>query len=394
MKTFKFPVGTTKIDKKELKEVFAKYERVEIPGTVLKIDAWFNNDEISRFVVKELVLHEGVQILYLNANATCSMNVPKSLRNINTNLCLPRILCLPETFNCLQRELNGVEYLQAYSDSEVRYCFRDSKKLKHYVYLGKKISPKYYLFDNIPDGCVIHVESEKMAKSVLKKGGFDVSKVFVIPDALEWKDFPADKLALTMEEYNPKSRITSTQTALIEKKFEEQKRKAEEFAQMERERNKGKIMSGMLLPLVENFMSDKGLEYNVSKIASEGKLTIQFKLAEDLFMLSAIKSECPEESLGHIVDAVLKLRDLYSRYQEDIAALFIWIRRSCGFNNDDPYMSIPLAENVYVTGKMRMASLTADATTIMTFAQELKLILNDSTKKGIRLEFSDQKRWL
>lgn len=394
MKTFKFPVGTTKIDKKELKEVFAQYERVEIPGTVLKIDAWFNNDEISRFVVKELVLHEGVQILYLNANATCSMNVPKSLRNINTNLCLPRILCLPETFNCLQRELNGVEYLQAYSDSEVRYCFRDSKKLKHYVYLGKKISPKYYLFDNIPDGCVIHVESEKMAKSVLKKGGFDVSKVFVIPDALEWKDFPADKLALTMEEYNPESRITSTQTALIEKKFEEQKRQAEEFAQMERERSKGKIMRGMLLPLVENFMSDKGLEYNVSKIASEGKLTIQFKLAEDLFMLSAIKSECPEESLGHIVDTVLKLRDLYSRYQEDIAALFIWIRRSCGFNNDDPYMSIPLAENVYVTGKMRMASLTADAKTIMTFAQELKLILDDSTKKGIRLEFQDQERWL
>lgn len=394
MKTFKFPAGTTKIDKKELKEVFSKYERVEIPGTVFRIDGRFDNNDSSRFVVKELVLNEGIQSLILFANNTPSVNVPKSLLEIETNAQLPRVLCLPESFIKLTSNINGVEYLQAYSDSEVRYCFRDSKKLKHYVYLGKKISPKYYLFDNIPDGCVIHVESEKMAKSVLKKGGFDVSKVFVIPDALEWKDFPADKLALTMEEYNPESRITSAQTALIEKKFEDQKRKAEEFAQMERERNKGKIMSGMLLPLVENFMSDKGLEYNVSKIASEGKLTIQFMLAEDLFMLSAIKSECPEESLGHIVDAVLKLRDLYSRYQEDIAALFIWIRRSCGFNNDDPYMSIPLAENVYVTGKMRMASLTADATTIMTFAQELKLILDDSTKKGIRLEFSDQKRWL
>lgn len=393
MKTFKFPVGTTKIDKKELKEVFAKYERVEIPGTVFRIDARFDINDSSRFVVKELVLNEGAQSLILFANNTPSVNVPKSLLEIETNAQLPRVLCLPESFIKLTSNINGVEYLQAYSDSEVRYCFRGSK-LKHYVHLGERISPKYYLFDGIPEGCVIHVESEKMAKSVLKKGGFDVSKVYVIPDALEWKDFPADKLALTMEEYNPESRITSAQTALIEKKFEEQKRKAEEFAQMERERNKGKIMSGMLLPLVENFMSDKGLEYNVSKIASEGKLTIQFKLAEDLFMLSAIKSECPEESLGHIVDAVLKLRDLYSRYQEDIAALFIWIRRSCGFNNDDPYMSIPLAENVYVTGNMRMASLTADATTIMTFAQELKLILDDSTKKGIRLEFQDQERWL
>lgn len=393
MKTFKIPAGTTKIDKKELKEVFAKYERVEIPGTVFRIDGRFDINDSSRFVVKELVLNEGTQSLILFANNTPSVNVPKSLLEIETNAQLPRVLCLPESFIKLTSNINGVEYLQAYSDSEVRYCFRGSK-LKHYIYLGERISPKYYLFDGIPEGCVIHVESEKMAKSVLKKGGFDVSKVYVVPDALEWKDFPADKLTLTMEEYNPESRITSTQTALIEKKFEEQKRKAEEFAQMERERNKGKIMSGMLLPLVENFMSDKGLEYNVSKIASEGKLTIQIKLAEDLFMLSAIKSECPEESLGHIVDAVLKLRDLYSRYQEDIAALFIWIRSSCGFNNDDPYMSIPLAENVYVTGKMRMASLTADATTIMTFAQELKLILDDSAKKGIQLEFSDQKRWL
>lgn len=393
MKTFKIPAGTTKIDKKELKEVFAKYERVEIPGTVFRIDGRFDINDSSRFVVKELVLNEGTQSLILFANNTPSVNVPKSLLEIETNAQLPRVLCLPESFIKLTSNINGVEYLQAYSDSEVRYCFRGSK-LKHYIYLGERISPKYYLFDGIPEGCVIHVESEKMAKSVLKKGGFDVSKVYVVPDALEWKDFPADKLALTMEEYNPESHITSAQTALIEKKFEEQKRKTEEFAQMVRERNKGKIMSGMLLPLVENFMSDKGLEYNVSKIASEGKLTIQFKLANDLYIISGINIESPEESLGGIVEAVNKYRDLHSRYKEDMAALSIRIKQSSGWDKDRPYMSIPLAENVYVTGKMRMASLTADATTIMTYAQELKLILDDSTKKGIRLEFSDQKRWL
>lgn len=394
MKTFQFPAGTSQISKKELKEAFSKYERVEIPNTVLRFNVRFNNDESSRFIVKELVLNEGIQCLTLFANRRFSVNIPKSLLELETNAQLPRVLCLPENFIRLNWGINGVEYLQAYSDSEVRYCFGKGSKLKHYVYLGERISPKYYLFDGIPEGCVIHVESEKMAKSVLKKGGFDVSKVYVIPDALEWKDFPADKLALTMEEYNPESRITSAQTALIEKKFEEQKRKAEEFAQMKRERSKGKIMGGMLLPLVENFMSDKGIEYKVAKIACEGELTIQFKLAEDLYILSGIKQESPEESLGGIVEAVQKFRDLYSRYEENIAALFIWIRKSCGFNNDDPYMSIPLAENVYVTGKMRMTSLATDATTITTFAQELELILDDSAKKGIRLEFSDQERWL
>lgn len=392
MKIFKFPVGTTKIDKKELKEVFSKYELVEIPGTVFRIDARFDNNDSSRFAVKELVLNEGTQSLILFANNTHSVNVPKSLLEIETNAQLPRVLCLPENFIRLNWGIYGVEYLQAYGESEVRYCFGRGSKVRHYVLLGKKLTPKKYLFDNIPAGCVIHVESEKMAKSVLKKGGFDVSKVFVVPDALEWKDFPADKLALTMEEYNPESRITSAQTTLIEKKFEEQTRKAEEFAEQERERNKGKIMGVMLHPMVENYMSGKGLEYKVSKIVKKGELAILFQLAEDLYILSGIKQESPEESLGGIVEAVQKFRDLYSRYEENIAALFIWIRKSCGFNNDDPYMSIPLAENVYVTGKMRMASLTTDATTIMTFAQELKLILDDSTKKGIRFEFSNQDR--
>ena len=394
MNTFQFPAGTSQISKKELKEAFSKYERVEIPGTVIRINARFDNDESSRFIVKELVLNEGIQCLTLFANRRFSVNIPKSLLELETNAQLPRVLCLPENFIRLNWGINGVEYLQAYGESEVRYCFDKNSKIKHYVLLGNKLTPKQYLFDDIPAGCVIHVESEKMAEKVLKRGGFDVTKVYVVSDALEWKDFPADKLALSMDDYNPVTRITWAQITLIEKKVEEAKHKAEEFAKKERERSKAKIMGGMLLPLVENFMSDKGLEYKVAKIACEGELTIQFKLAEDLFVLSGIKPECPEESLGHIVDAALKLRDLYSRYQEDIAALFIWIRKSCGFNNDDPYMSIPLAENVYVTGNMRMASLTADATTIMTFAQELKLILDDSVKKGIRLEFQDQERWL
>ena len=147
MKTFKFPVGTTKIDKKELNEVFSKYERVEIPGTVFRIDARFDNNDSSRFVVKELVLNEGTQSLILFANSALSVNVPKSLLEIETNAQLPRVLCLPENFIRLNWGINGVEYLQAHGVSEVRYCFGKNSIIKHYVLLGKKLTPKKYLFD-------------------------------------------------------------------------------------------------------------------------------------------------------------------------------------------------------------------------------------------------------
>lgn len=394
MTTFQFPVGTSQISKKELKEAFSKYERVEIPGTVFKINARFDINECSGFIVKELVLNEGIHSLTLFAHQSFSVNVPKSLLEIETNALLSRVLCLPKSFIRLNHNIEGVEYLQAYSDSEVRYCFRDSK-LKHYVYLGEKISPKQYLFDDIPAGCVIHVESKKMAEKILKKGGFDVSKVYVIADAAEWKDFPADKLALTEEEYNPESRITAAQIALIEKKVEEQAQKAEEFAQEERARSKGKIIGRMLLPMVENFMSDKGFEYKVSKIVQDGELTIQIRLSKDLYILSGIKPDSPEESLRGIVEAVQKIKDLHSRYKEDIAALSIRIKVSCGIDNERPYMSIPITEKVYVRGNMRMMSLASDATTIISFAQDLKLILDDSARKQIKLILNDVERlWL
>lgn len=395
MKIFQFPSGTTKISKNEFTKVFSEYERVEIPGTVFKINARFDNDESSRFLVKELVLNEGLQSLSLFANRTFSVNVPNSLLEIQTNALLPRVLCLSQSFQKLSLGLNGVEYLQAYSDSEVRYCFEKDSKLKHYVYLGEKIPPKQYLFSDIPAGCVIHVESNKMAEKVLKKGGFDVSKVYVIPDALEWKDFPADKLALTMEEYNPESRITPAQVKLQKEKAEKQAREAAEKIQQKRERNKGKILSEMMLPLVNAYLSDKDLEYKVSKEVREGVLDIQFQFSKDLYMRAGIQSERPEDSLRQIVEAALKIRDLYTRYQADIASLHICVRESCGINNDNAYMSIPLANKVFVTGKMRIESLAADAAAIITVANDLRLILDDFASKAMSLIITNKERlWL
>lgn len=397
MTTFQFPAGTTQISKQELAEAFINYERVEIPGTVYVIDIQFDHDIKSLgFNIKELVLNEGIQRLRLLSDKPFKVNVPKSLLEIQTNVCLPQVLCLPQSFGKLNwgLGLNGVEYLQAYSDSDVRYCFHKSK-LKHYVYLGNKISAKSCIFEGIPDGCVIHVESNKMAEKVLKKGGFDISKVYVIADAAEWKDFPAEKLALSMEEYNPSYRITPAQTHLLEEMVEEQERKAVQVAQEERVLSKGKIMGGMLHPFVEKFLSDKDLVYKVSKTVTEGELSIQFTLSKDLYILSGIKSESPEESLRNIVDAVQKVKDLYTRYKDDIASLSICISESCGWDRDHPYMSIPLKKDLYVRGNMRMKSLATDASTITLFANELELILDDSASNQIKLTFSNQERlWL
>lgn len=132
--------------------------------------------------------------------------------------------------------------------------------------------------------------------------------------------------------------------------------------------------------------------HTVSKIVRECELAIQFQLAKDIYILSGINPENPDESLGGIVEAVQKIRDLHSQYKDDIASLHININASCGFDNDRPYMSIPLAENVFVRGNMRMKSLTSDAATITSFAQGLKLILDDSANKGIRFVISNQDR--
>lgn len=388
MNTFQFPAGTTKISQKELIEAFKKYERVEIPGSVLNVDVRTSDHILS---IKKLVLNEGTRMLRLFIPKAISVNVPKSLLEIETNAHLPRFLCLSESFIRL-RSIKGVEYLQAYGESEVRYCFLDSK-LKHYVVLGQKLSSKLYLFDDIPAGCVIHVESDKMAEKVLKRGGFDITKVYVVADAAEWKDFPADKLALTAEEYDPESRISPAQIKLQKKLAEKQAQEEAEEAQKEREQDKGRIMRNILLPLVDKCLSDKDLEYKVAKTAKEGKLAIQFQFST-AYMHASIDVESPEESLTQVVEAALQVKDLIVRYKEDIATLSIRFRESCGYQ-DNPIMSIPLAtasENLYIIGEMYINSLTENAAVISTFASELNQILIDSKGKGIRFNMSNEDR--
>lgn len=389
MKTFKFPAGTTKIDKKELKEVFSKYERVEIPGTVFRIDGRFDNNDSSRFVVKELVLNEGTQSLILFANNTPSVNVPKSLLEIETSAQLPRVLCLPENFIRLNWGINGVEYLQAYGESEVRYCFDKNSKIKHYVLLGNKLTPKQYLFDNIPDGCVIHVESEKMAEKVFKKGGFDVTKVYVIADAQEWKDFPADKLALTMEEYDPESRILPLQKKIREQKLQQRAEKERRTQEERRQRQKDKMVASMTKPIIQAALEPLCDSCTISKVDND-RDTITVSVSLDAIKwfdhrdrLVGTRLEI-SSSMDNIVENAQKmakvlsgLKDFFQRYAGDMERLEMRMQESVNtwMHVDWNILLATRCQGISITAIVKRDNIVEDSKVFTTFTEELDSIL-------------------
>ena len=235
MTTFEFPDGIKNLKLSQIKAAVCKYEKVVFPGSMTKVELLFRYfaDKVK---VREIELHEGVQ--YLSCIATGNhdvdiINVPNSIleMDFNVNYCmhkynfiLPKVVCLPIGARKLIN-FTGVEYLQAYSHQEIRFYRCDM--LKHYVYLGEGPSIQGDQFDYMPSGSVLHVQSLKTARDVLKK--VDVEEVYVVADADDWKDFPADKLNLTMEEYDPESRILPEQIKLrvVSRKEKEIKAAAE-----------------------------------------------------------------------------------------------------------------------------------------------------------------------
>lgn len=408
MKTFKFPAGTSQISKKELAKVFSEYERVEIPGTVFRVNARFDNNEISRFIVKELVLNEGILSLILFANNTLSVNIPKSLLEIHTNALLPQVLCLPESFNKLCYYINGVEYLQAYSNSDVRYCFGDSK-LKHYVYLGEKNSRLLYLFDNIPAGCVIHVESKNMARNVLKK--VNVDKVYVIPDALEWKDFPADKLAQTMEEYDPESRILTKQIELREEKRRKEAEEALKQQEMERKERKDMMVASMAKPIIESTfcsLCDKIQVASMSQENANGEEVIKVRLlisdiqwitSDDKTESTEFYIEIPLSDVAYnaekAVAVVKQLKDVFGRNQQLMQSM------ETGLNitlipkeNTRPMLVLPVGNGNSISAYLNWDTMTEDSKAMRGFVKELTEIIETAkTNDGIFVEMKYKGIW-
>lgn len=296
-KTFRFPKGTEKISAKEWAEVLSTYEKVEVPGSVVNVSI---NTEGTDITTKEIVFHKGTQQLSLISDKkTIFFNIPTTvhtIRNWNYNgenlFHTSRILILG--IGVMSAEgIQGPEYLQYYSTTRVASYNGRKQDLKHLVYLGTKIDQKYGSY-NVPDGCVIHVEQKKTALSILKR--VNVDTVFVIPDAAEWKDFPADKLAMTMEEYNPESRILPEQKKMREEKekarVEEKEQELIKQRQIRKERllqdMSAQVVKPVLAPLFGTFERETWNGQVVNDPAYRVKIIEEKEGADNVLELTAI----------------------------------------------------------------------------------------------------------
>lgn len=401
-KKYTFPKGTTSIPPKELHEVFRKYEIVEIPGTVSEVRTRLTNIDL-KSVLKELILHEGTVALNVTIDKSVRYNIPSTLLDIACPGTAPKVVCLSiglhKAHFCNFCE---IEYLQAHTNSDVRYNrFRD---LKHFVYLGSTIKNWVHSpFDNIPAGCVIHVENMKMAMSVLKK--CDVLKHYVVVDAEEWKDFPAEKLGLTMEAYNPESRILPEQiTMREEKKLQleaEEKEKQEEARNIQKQKMIAsiaeKVVALVLKPLVGPNSPDKYRwnenNYHVKaqedEKTGESLVSIEIILAKNLWDDNWSKSLWSEVKMTatEVAEKINIYAEHFNRLQsfiEENRELIEYHEIRMGGKRTIPLcptpgISLPFFDSIIV-GRVEPATIQEDVKKIKDFADQLENLIIDGKK--------------
>lgn len=249
-----FPEGIQTIDKNDMIEALTSYDSIEIPGSVREVNISMVNgyDTSKQIKTREIVLHEGTISVRNTESHHFAINIPDSLIEIE-GFQAPKVCSLPLSFRKAYH-VSGIEYLQAYPQADVRYPWDDM--LKHFVLLGEELPYIVHRFEHVPDGCVIHVESNNMAETVLKY--VDANKVYVIPDACEWRNFPADKLQLTMEEYNPESRLTPRQIEIRKAKeaecAAEEAKRQEKMRQEGKERSIRKMVEPIIMPILEGLL--------------------------------------------------------------------------------------------------------------------------------------------
>lgn len=339
---FKFPKGTTKISAKEMTEALCNYETVEVPGTVRKVHVDMEEED-RKYIAKELILHEGtLELRFGYSTQNIQYNVPKSVREIrcwyhysddkSKGFQAPKMLCLNDDFQYAEG-LKGVEYLQHHNSSCV--AMSRFRNLKHYVYLGSTINQKGGQFEGI-SGAVIHVENEKVAKSVLKRINWYETLIFnsyVVVDALEWKDFPADKLALTMEEYDPESRILPLQKKMREEKLREKAEKERKEQEEERQKQKDKMMASMTKPIIMGALEPLCDSCTISKVDND-KDTITVNVSLDAIKwydhrdrLLGTRLEISSsmdnisENAQKMAKVLSELKDFFQRYAKDMERL-------------------------------------------------------------------------
>lgn len=403
MKTYKFPKGTKTLTKEQILEAARKYERLEIPGSVLKVAIDLGKESLP---LRELFFHEGAQEISLDEGASepVSYNIPQSLLKLHGGWCnvkfrAPRVACFPQSVQDAVGFV-GVEYLQAYKDSCVR-SFRGDD-LKHYVYLGKSGSRLTDIFSSVPEGCVIHVENKSMASSTLKK--VDIDKVYVIPDALEWKDFPADKLALTMKEYDPESRILTKQIEMREEKRRKEAEEAPKQQEKERKERKDMMVASMAKPIIESTfcpLCDKIQVASMSQENANGEEVIKARLlisdiqwitSDDKTVSTEFYIEIPLSDVAHnaekAVAVVKQLKDVFDRNQQLMQSMGIRLNiPGMTKENTRPILVLPVGNGNSISAYLNWDTMTEDIKAMRGFVKELTEIVETAkSEDGILID--------
>lgn len=392
-KKLKFPKGTTTISPQEMADALCNYEVVEVPGTVRKVQV--NAEEGRKFIAKELILHEGTLELKLPyTTQNIQYNVPESVRDIRctfrydddtpNGFQAPKMLCLNADFQYTEG-LKGVEYLQHHNSS----CVAMSRftNLKHYVYLGSTINQKGRQFERI-SGAVIHVENEKVAKSILKR--INMFDSYVVVDAQEWTDFPADKLALTMEEYDPESRILPLQKKMREEKLREKAEKERQEQEEKRQKQKDKMVACMTKPIIQAALEPLCDSCTISKVDNDkDAITVSVsldairwhdhrdRLVGTRFELSSSTDNLAENA-QKMAKVLSKLKDFFQRYAGDMERLEMRMQESVNtwMHVDWNILLATRCQGISITAIVKRDNIVEDSKVFTAFTEELDSIIS------------------
>lgn len=397
-KKYKYPKGTTKISAKEMTEALCNYETVEVPGTVRKVHVDMEEED-RKYIAKELILHEGTLVLRFGySTQNIRYNVPESVREIrcwyhysddkSKGFQAPKVLCLNDDFQ-YAGGLRGVEYLQHHNSSCV--AMSRFRNLKHYVYLGSTINQKGGQFESLT-GAVIHVENEKVAKSVLKRINTFETLIFnsyVVVDALEWKDFPADKLALTMEEYDPESRILPLQKKMREEKLQQKAEKERQEQEEERQKQKDKMMVSMTKPIIMGALEPLCDSCTISKV-DDDKQTVTVNVSldaikwfdnRDRLLGTRLEISSSMDNISENAQKMAKvlsgLKDFFQRYAQNMERLKMRIQESVNtwMHVDWNILLATRCQGISITAIGKRDNIVEDSKVFTTFTEELDSIL-------------------
>lgn len=395
-KKLKFPKGITTISPQEMADALCNYEVVEVPGTVRKV--LVNAEEKDRkFIAKELILHEGTLELRLPyTTQNIQYNVPKSVREIRcsfrydddtpSGFQAPKMLCLDADFQYAEG-LTGVENLQHHNSACVA-CSK-FKNLKHYVYLGSTINQKggWRQFSNLTPGAIIHVENEKVAKSMLKR--CNIFDNYVVVDAQEWKGFPADKLALTMKEYDPESRILPLQKKMREEKLREKAEKERQEQEEKRQKQKDKMVASMTKPIIQAALEPLCDSCTISQIDNDrDTITVSVSLDairwhdhRDRLVGTRLEISSSMDNIAENIQKMAKvlsgLKDFFQRYAQDMERLKMRIRESVDtwMHVDWNILLATRCQGISITAIVKRDNIVEDSKVFTAFTEELDSIL-------------------